>query len=213
MANEMHSPDSLEALWQESEEAGQAGVFRRSRVAADAIVQPVDGPVATGSVNRRLLWIGIAAALALAAILLVETGFSNAAINASIASSVFLVFVVPHSVASSTRRVVGGHIVGVLVGVAAYGILTLILDDPAEMSRQSFAIAGAASVGVSILLMALTNTEHPPSAGTTLSLVAIGGTVGTTYGTIFDAVWFIISAAIILALVRFLLRRWLVNLL
>lgn len=153
------------------------------------------------------------AALALAAILLVETGFSNAAINASIASSVFLVFVVPHSVASSTRRVVGGHIVGVLVGVAAYGILTLILDDPAEMSRQSFAIAGAASVGVAILLMALTNTEHPPSAGTTLSLVAIGGTVGTTYGTIFDAVWFIISAAIILALVRFLLRRWLVNLL
>ena len=153
------------------------------------------------------------AALALAAILLVETGFSNAAINASIASSVFLVFVVPHSVASSTRRVVGGHIVGVLVGVAAYGILTLILDDPAEMSRQSFAIAGAASVGVAILLMALTNTEHPPSAGTTLSLVAIGGTVGTTYGTIFDAVWFIISAAIILALVRFILRRWLVNLL
>ena len=152
------------------------------------------------------------AALALAAILLVETGFSNAAINASIASSVFLVFVVPHSVASSTRRVVGGHIVGALVGVAAYGILMLILGDPAEMSRQSVAIAGAASVGVAILLMALTNTEHPPSAGTALSLVAIGGTVGATYGTILDAVWFIISAAIILALVRFILRHWLVNL-
>jgi sugar phosphate permease len=70
---------------------------------------------------------------------------------------VFLVFVVPHSVASTTRRVVGGHIVGVIVEVAAFGILTLILDDPAEMSHQSFAIAGAISVGVAILLMALTN--------------------------------------------------------
>ena len=100
-----------------------------------------------------------------------------------------------------------------IVGVAAFGILTRILHDPAEMSRQSFAIAGAISVGVVILLMALTNTEHPPSTGTALSLLAIGGIVGATYSNIFDAVWFIINAPIILAIVRFFLRRWLVNLL
>jgi len=126
---------------------------------------------------------------------------------------VFLVFVVPHSVVATTRRVVGDHIVVVIIGIAAYGILTLILDDPAEMTRQTFAIAGAVSVGMAILLMAFTNTEHPPSAGTALSLVAIGGTAGATYSTVFDAVWFIISAAIILAIVRFALRRWMVNLL
>jgi len=145
------------------------------------------------------------ATVALAASLLVESGVSSTAINASIASSVFLVFVVPHSVAASTRRVVGRHIVGVVVALAAYGVLSLILDDASNMSNQTFAIAGAISVGVAILLMAVTNTEQPPSAGTALSLVAIGASL--------NAIWFILSAALILAGVRFLLQRWMVNLL
>ncbi|NQW16882.1 MAG: HPP family protein [Chloroflexi bacterium] len=145
------------------------------------------------------------AAVALAAILLVETGVSSAAINASIASSVFLVFVVPHSVAASTRRVVGGHVVGVIVGVTAFGVVSLFVEHPTHLSGQTFAIAGATSVGVAILLMALTDTEHPPSAGTALSLVAIGAN--------FDAIWFILSAAVILAGVRIALSRWMVNLL
>ncbi len=98
-----------------------------------------------------------------------------------------------------------GHIVGVVVALAAYGVLSLILDDASNMSNQTFAIAGAISVGVAILLMAVTNTEQPPSAGTALSLVAIGASL--------NAIWFILSAALILAGVRFLLQRWMVNLL
>jgi CBS-domain-containing membrane protein len=101
-----------------------------------------------------------------------------------------------------------GHIVGVVVALAAYGVLSLILDDASNMSNQTFAIAGAISVGVAILLMAVTNTEQPPSAGTALSLVAIGA-----IGASLNAIWFILSAALILAGVRFLLQRWMVNLL
>jgi hypothetical protein len=145
------------------------------------------------------------AAIALGVILLLETGVSSAGITASIASSVFLVFVVPHSVASSTRRVVGGHVVAVIIGVSAYGILKLIVDDPADITGQTFAFAGAISVGLAILMMALTDTEHPPAAGTTLSLVAFGASV--------HSVFFIISSVVLLAGVRIVLRRWLINLL
>lgn len=66
------------------------------------------------------------ASVVLALILVVEIGVSNAAITASIASSVFLVFVVPHSIASSTRRLFGGHLVGVIVGVSAYAALRAV---------------------------------------------------------------------------------------
>ena len=116
------------------------------------------------------------ASVVLVLILVVEIGVSNAAITASIASSVFLVFVVPHSIASSTRRLFGGHLVAVIVGV-----------------------------GVAILLMAITNTEHPPAAGTTLALI--------TFGSDIDAVLFILSGAAILAFIPLVMARRMTNLL
>jgi len=70
------------------------------------------------------------ASVVLVLILIVEIGVSNAAITASIASSVFLVFVVPHSIASSTRRLFGGHLVAVIVGVSAYAALQAVVGDP-----------------------------------------------------------------------------------
>ncbi|MCH8222596.1 MAG: HPP family protein [Chloroflexi bacterium] len=44
------------------------------------------------------------------------------------------------------------------------------------MSTQSLAVAAAIGVGVAILLMAITNTEHPPAAGTTLALITLAQT-------------------------------------
>ncbi|MCH8101876.1 MAG: HPP family protein [Chloroflexi bacterium] len=145
------------------------------------------------------------ASVVLALILVVEIGVSNAAITASIASSVFLVFVVPHSIASSTRRLFGGHLVGVVVGVSAYAALRAVAGDPGTLSTESLAVAGAIGVGVAILLMAITNTEHPPAAGTTLALI--------TFGANIDAVLFILSGAAILAVIRLVMARRMTNLL
>ena len=145
------------------------------------------------------------ATVVLVGILVVEIGVSNAAITASIASSVFLVFVVPHSVASSTRRLFGGHVVAVIVGVSAYAALKAIVGGADDISAETLAIAGAIGVGMSILLMATTNTEHPPAAGTTLALV--------TFGSDLDAVLFILSAIALLTVIRLVLVHRLTNLL
>ncbi len=145
------------------------------------------------------------ASAVLVLILVVEIGVSNEAITASIASSVFLVFVVPHSIASSTRRLFGGHLVGVIVGVSAYAALRAVVGDSEAISTETFAVAGAIGVGVAILLMAITNTEHPPAAGTTLALI--------TFGSDTDAVLFILSGAAILSAIRLLLARRMTNLL
>ena len=57
------------------------------------------------------------------------------------------------------------------------------------------------SVGLGILIMVMTNTEHPPAAGTALG-----------HGWSPSAVGFVLVGAVILSAVRIVLGRKLVNL-
>ena len=59
----------------------------------------------------------------------------------------------------------------------------------------------ALSVGLSIFLMTVTNTEHPPAAGTALGIVA--------HGWSYQVVIFVMASAVSLAIIRRLLRRYL----
>ena len=63
----------------------------------------------------------------------------------------------------------------------------------------------ALSVGTGMFAMAITNTEHPPAAGTALGLVI--------HGWSWSAVVFILSSALALSLMRLALRPRLINLL
>ena len=145
------------------------------------------------------------ASLALLAILLIEQGVSNGIIVVTIASSTATVFVVPHSIASTPQRVIGGHVVSVIVGLAVWGILQLITGDATTASNTQIDIFGAAAVGLSVLTMATTNTEHPPAAGTAFGIIVVGFS--------FTFIAFILSAAVILSLVRAMLGKRLQNLL
>ena len=139
-------------------------------------------------------------------ILLVEDVLLRAAIVVAIASTAFIVFVVPHSVASTPRRVIGGHLVAVAVGSVLSAFLnTPGVDTLAEESRYLPEVTAALSVGLSTLLMVATDTEHPPAAGTALGLVIPGWSWG--------AVVFIVGGAVILSTMRIALRLRLVNLL
>ena len=130
----------------------------------------------------------------------------RAAIVVAIASTAFIIFVVPDSVAATPRKVIGGHIVAVLVASAVSGVLNIPgVEELAEDVRYIDDIAAALSVGLSILVMVVTDTEHPPAAGTALGLVIPGWTR--------TAVVFIISGALALSLIRIVLRPKLVNLL
>ena len=148
--------------------------------------------------------------LALMMILLVVDVVFQAAIVVAIASTAFIIFVMPHSAASNPRRVVGGHVVGVIVGWCSTLVLALLGEDIASQSRIALNIIAAASVGVSIFIMVVTDTNHPPAAGTALGLTIGEGSLGE--GT-FLTILFILAGTVILSTVHRILRPKLINLL
>jgi len=100
----------------------------------------------------------------------------NLVVAASLAATAFTVFTMPNSVTASSRNVVGGHLVGLTVG-ALFALL------PQESGLAQDAIY-ALAVGGSMLVMAVTNTEHPPAAGTALGVVIAGSSLQVLLGVV-----------------------------
>ena len=146
------------------------------------------------------------AAVSLIFILLVGDTVFKTAIVVGIASSAFTVFVIPDSVAATPRKVIGGQFVAGIVGaVISLSIQSTGLNSLAEETRYFIDIAAALSVGIGIFVMVVTNTEHPPAAGTSLGLVF--------YGFDWTSMVFILLSALLLSLVRVALRPKMINLL
>lgn len=144
--------------------------------------------------------------VALLIILLVIDVVLQAAIVVAIASTAFIVFVAPHSNAAGPRRVVGGHIVAMAVGT--FFSLAYLVPELGELVSTSNSVrdlVAVLAVGLSMLVMAITNTEHPPAAGTALGLVVTGWTP--------SAVLFVVLGTVTLSLIHLLLRPYLKNLL
>ena len=113
------------------------------------------------------------ATLVMLAILTFVDSLSTAAIAAGLASSVVGVFIAPSNSTARIRSVVGGHGVALLLGslFSVFLFLTPIetfLGNTEILRLLSLALA----VGLSMLLMAMTNTEHPPAAGTALGMAS-----------------------------------------
>lgn len=100
----------------------------------------------------------------------------NLVVAASLAATAFTVFTMPNSVTASSRNVVGGHLVGLTLG-ALFALL------PQESGLAQDAIY-ALAVGGSMLVMAVTNTEHPPAAGTALGVVIAGSSLQVLLGVV-----------------------------
>ena len=116
------------------------------------------------------------AALATAVMLAILTfvqSLSSAAIAAGLASSVVGIFIAPSNQTARIRSVVGGH--GVALALGSLFSVMLFLDPvhafllDADVLRN---LSYAAAVGGAMLLMAITNSEHPPAAGTALGMAS-----------------------------------------
>lgn len=142
------------------------------------------------------------ATVALAIILYFVKVLTHAAIVASLGASTFIVFAMPHWVTAQPRRLIGGHVVGILSGTFCYYVF---LTGPIGrlVTNWEFATLGvyALAVGLSLFLMALTNTEHPPAAGTALGIVIQPWS--------YQIVIFVVVSVISLAIIKRLLRRYL----
>ncbi|MFO7891635.1 MAG: HPP family protein [bacterium] len=90
----------------------------------------------------------------------------NVIIVASMGSTAFVVFALPKSVSAQPRGVIGGNIVGLLCGT----VCSLITVPNELLTLVIYAIA----VGLSIFIMVVIDTEHPPASGLALG-VAISG--------------------------------------
>ena len=146
------------------------------------------------------------ATVSLIFILLIEDAVFNTAIVVAVASTAFMIFVVPNSVASTPRKVIGGHLIAVVIGLLfSVALQTSVIESATMDSRWLLDIIAAVSVGAGILSMVVTNTEHPPAGGTILGLVI--------HGWSWSAIIFILSSALILSIIRLLLRDKMVNLL
>ncbi|KAA1294432.1 MAG: HPP family protein [SAR202 cluster bacterium] len=142
------------------------------------------------------------AIVSLLLILLVGDSVMRAAIVVGVASSAFTIFVIPDSIAATPRKVIGGHVVAIIIALIIVGVVQIFnIGD----SRLILNISAAISVGIGIIIMVITNTEHPPAAGTSLGLII--------HGFDWSSVVFIIASTILLSIIRIILRRRMINLL
>ena len=146
------------------------------------------------------------AILSLIVILMVQSALFSEAIVVSVASAAFTIFVFPDSIASTPRRVIGGQIVAILAGAMFFAILNIpALESAAETMTLLPSVAAALAVGLSILIMVATNTEHPPAAG-----VALGIVIDPWQ---WSAIAFVLIGALALSVIRVILKPKMINLL
>jgi CBS-domain-containing membrane protein len=121
---------------------------------------------------------------------------------AALGATTFLIFTMPHRVSCRPRYVIGGYVMGVSAGV----LCTLAFAQPGALLFISSVFAlGALSVGCASLLMVSTNTEHPPAAGVALGLVLQPWD--------YETVLYVLGCVCFLSLARYLLKRFMIDLL
>jgi CBS-domain-containing membrane protein len=128
------------------------------------------------------------ATIAFALILIVHP---NKIITASLAATTFIIFAMPGIITAQPRRVIGGHLVGLICGTLCYFIPHH--SPAAKVCVFSF------TVGVSMFIMVITDTEHPPAAGTALGIVY--------NGISFHSGFIVFANVIILSLIHQLFRK------
>ncbi|MDD5191038.1 MAG: HPP family protein [Dehalococcoidales bacterium] len=117
----------------------------------------------------------------------------NAVVIASIGASAFIVFTMPRFGTAQPRRIIGGHIIGLVCGSLA-GLIP-------HANELSTILILALAVGLSMLLMVSLDMEHPPASATALGLALNG------YST--KVVMAVLTSAIVLSLAHRFFKKYL----
>ena len=138
-----------------------------------------------------------------AADLLTGDTLARAVIVGAVASTAFILFMAPHGVSAQPRHAIGGHVMAIAaaapVALLAEGITGVHFTGVSLL----FEFYAALGVGLAILLMALTDTEHAPAAGTALAIVG--------HGWEWQVVAFLMTTTLLLVAVHSLLKNRLHN--
>jgi len=140
---------------------------------------------------KYYLWQSFLATVALLILVLV-LGKNKMVVISAMGATAFIVFTMPTAVSAKTRNVLGGHLVGIASGAIFYfATLPYFLEYPL-------------AVGIAIFVMVALDVEHPPAAGTALSVV-----INEVSPDVFIT---IMAGALVLSQCRYYLRRHLKDL-
>lgn len=116
---------------------------------------------------------------------------------ASIASSIFLVFGAPGIPTAHYKAVIVGQFIGIVCG--CIGFFTIVfLKQLLFANNDALLMAIALAMFLSLLLMTVFDSEHPPAAGTSVGLTLLNPDVSQLYYFSF----FVFFAALCLALIQ-----------
>ncbi len=138
----------------------------------------------------------------LAIILLALDAVFHTVMIASFGATSFIVFAMPRLKICTPRRLIGGYVVGILSGVVCSMAYTALAGGSGALILSG--LFGALAVGISIFLMTITNTEHPPAAGLALGLVYEGADLMTLL--------VILLGVLLLTAIKMLFKKYLINL-
>ncbi|WP_435153651.1 HPP family protein [Haladaptatus sp. DFWS20] len=101
---------------------------------------------------------------------------------------------------SEPRRVVGGHVIGVVFGLLTYhlvapGLTVMQPSPPFSIAALRLSLSGILAVGLTTAGMVITDLRHPPACATTL-IVALGLLTKPAEGVV------VITAIVILVTVQ-----------
>jgi CBS-domain-containing membrane protein len=137
-------------------------------------------------------------------VLLFVEKVTQVVIVAALGASTFIIFSMPHTMTARPRRLIGGHFVGLVSGSICHFLFVDRLSVNINESTVLLAMTFAMAIALAMFLMAVTNTEHPPAAATSIGLLMAGWS--------WSAILFVLLFAALLAIIHYVLRRYLVNL-
>jgi len=133
-------------------------------------------------------------------IVLVTLSLQHIVIVASIGASAFIVFTMPGSVTARSRNVIGGHMIGFMCGSLCWYVGLFFPRTEFVVTLAMYSLA----VGLSILLMVITGTEHPPASGTALATAISGFS--------FKILLALIISTCVLSAIKYILKPYLKDL-
>lgn len=116
---------------------------------------------------------------------------------ASLGATSFIIFTLPHRNSSRVRYILGGYVLGSIAG----GICALLVSAQVLLSPM---LVGALAVGLSMFLMVIFNMEHPPASAFALGIAIEGFDLKT--------VFFVFVVTIVLLVIKYLNRKWFIDL-
>ncbi len=107
----------------------------------------------------------LATAVIFAAIMYLNI-MENPVIIASLGATTFIVFAMPNNITAKPKCIIGGHLVGLACGFLCASIPPLAFANSIIVQSLVTALA----VGLSIFVMVIIDTEHPPASRTALGI-------------------------------------------